>query len=325
MISADHFWLLAVALTLDAFVGDPDAIWRRVAHPVALLGGLVGWLDHALNREELSPVWRRLLGGIAILLLVEIAALAGFAVEMLFVVVPFGWVGTILVLAIFLAGRSLYDHVAAVTAAFASGIDAARAAVARIVGRDPASLDEPRICRAAIESAAENFSDGVVAPAIWFLLLGLPGFFAYKAINTADSMIGHLTPRHKDFGWATARLDDLVNLPASRLAGLLIAFGAPAAGGSIATAFRIMLADAAKHRSPNAGWPEAAMAAALGIVLAGPRHYAGIIVTDPFLNEHGRRDATPEDIRRALRVYVAANVLLFAAVAIAAAVVSFAR
>jgi adenosylcobinamide-phosphate synthase len=239
--------------------------------------------------------------------------------------VPFGWVATIVVVAIFLAGRSLYDHVAAVPKAFASGIDAARAAVARIVGRDPASLDEPRICRAAIESTAENFSDGVVAPAVWFLLLGLPGLFAYKAINTADSMIGHLTPRHKDFGWATARLDDLVNLPASRLAGLLIAFGAPAAGGSLATAFRIMLSDAGKHRSPNAGWPEAAMAASLGLVLAGPRHYAGIIVIDPFLNEHGRRDAMPEDIRRALRVYVAANALLFAAVATAAAVVSFAR
>ena len=325
MISADHFWLLAVALAVDALVGDPDILWRRVPHPVALLGGLVGWLDRMLNREELSPAWRRLLGGIAILIVVEIAALAGFAVEMLFAACalwldrhdprrrnparrPF-------------ALRSRRRGRRGVRQRHRRGTSCRRAhRRAR-----PGKPRRARICRAAIESTAENFSDGVVAPALWFLLLGLPGLFAYKAINTADSMIGHLTDRYKDFGWAAARLDDLVNLPASRLAGLLIAFGAPAAGGSIATAFRIMLADAPKHRSPNAGWPEAAMAAALGLALAGPRHYGGIIVTDPFLNEHGRRDATPQDIQRALRVYVAANVLLFAVVGIAPAVVFFAR
>lgn len=325
MISADHFWLLAVAFAIDALAGDPDMIWRRVPHPVTIIGGLVGWLDRVLNRAELSAGWRRALGGIAILLLVEVAAIAGLALQMLFAALPLGWIGTILVAAVLLAGRSLYDHVATVAGAFAEDIDAARAAVARIVGRDPASLDEPRICRAAIESAAENFSDGVVAPAIWFLLLGLPGLLAYKAINTADSMIGHLNERHKEFGWATARLDDLVNLPASRLAGLLIALGAPAAGGGIANTLRTMLTDAGKHRSPNAGWPEAAMAAALGLALAGPRHYGGIIVGDPFLNEHGRRDARPEDIWRALRVYLAANALLFASVAVGAAVAFVAR
>jgi adenosylcobinamide-phosphate synthase len=325
VISADHFWLLAAALAIDALAGDPSMIWRRVPHPVAIMGGLVGWLDRMLNRAELSAGWRRLLGGIAILLIVEAAVIAGLALQILFAAVPLGWIGTILVAAILLAGRSLYDHVAAVASAFSTGIDAARAAVSRIVGRDPASLDEPRICRAAIESAAENFSDGVVAPAIWFLLLGLPGLFAYKAINTADSMIGHLNERHKEFGWATARLDDLVNLPASRFAGLLIALGAPAAGGSIGTALRTIWRDAAKHRSPNAGWPEAAMAAALGLALAGPRHYGGIIVSDAFLNEHGRRDARPADIWRALRVYLAANALLFALVAVGALAVFVAR
>lgn len=325
MISSDHFWLLAVALAIDALAGDPDMIWRRVPHPVAIVGGLVGWLDRVLNRAELSAGWRRLLGGIAILLLVEVAVLAGLGLQMLFAAAPFGWIGTVVVATILLAGRSLYDHVAAVAGGFATGIDAARVAVARIVGRDPASLDEPRICRAAIESAAENFSDGVVAPAIWFLLLGLPGLLAYKAINTADSMIGHLNERHKEFGWATARLDDLVNLPASRLAGLLIALGAPAAGGSIANALRTMLTDAGKHRSPNAGWPEAAMAAALGLALAGPRHYDGIIVSDPFLNEHGRRDARPADIWRALRVYLAANALLFVLVVLGVLVMFVAR
>ena len=318
MIFADRFWLLAVAIVLDTFIGDPDFIWRRLPHPVAIIGGLVGLCDRLLNRDTLSPGSRRVLGAIAVLFVTAIAAAAGYALETALAALSYGWIGTVVVAAVLIAGRSLHDHVAAVSAAFADGIAAARAAVARIVGRDPASLDEPRICRAAIESTAENFSDGVVAPAFWFLLLGLPGLFAYKAINTADSMIGHLTTRHKDFGWAAARLDDLVNLPASRLAGLLIAFAAPFAGGSIVHALRVMFSDAPKHRSPNAGWPEAAMAAALGVTLAGPRRYGGVIVDDPFMNENGRREARPEDIDRALRVYLGANALLFALVAAAA-------
>ena len=159
---------------------------------------------------------------------------------------------------------------------------------------------------AAIESLAENFSDGVVAPAFWFALLGLPGLAAYKAINTADSMIGHQTPRHEDFGWAAARLDDLVNLPASRLAGTLLALAAPVARGSIGTAFRVMHAEAPKHRSPNAGWPEAATAAALGLALAGPRRYRGALVHDPYIQPAGRRHATSADVRRGLRLYLGA-------------------
>ena len=319
MIAANHVWLLAVAMLIDALVGDPDGLWRRIPHPVALIGRLVALLDRLLNHARAGATGQRLLGVVAVVILVTIAGGIGYALERAFMALPFGWIGTAVIAAILLAGRSLYDHVAAVADAFPQGIDAARAAVSRIVGRDPASLDEPRICRAAIESTAENFSDGVVAPALWFLLLGLPGLFAYKAINTADSMIGHLTTRHRDFGWAAARLDDLVNLPASRLAGALIAIAAPLGGGRASIAFRTMLADAGKHRSPNAGWPEAAMAAALGIALAGPRRYAGILVSDPFLNEGGRREATPDDIRRALRVYVGASVALFA-VAVSAAV-----
>lgn len=315
MIFADRFWLLAAALVLDAVAGDPDAVWRRVPHPVAALGALVDLLDRLLNRDGWSPETRRVLGAVALAVVVAVAAGAGYALQVAFAALPFGWIGTIVVAAVLLAGRSLYDHVAAVAEAFDRGLYAARAAVAQIVGRDPASLDAPRICRAAIESTAENFSDGVVAPAIWFLLLGLPGLCAYKAINTADSMIGHLTEHHKDFGWAAARLDDLVNLPASRLAGLLIALAAPLAGGDIGQSLRTMVADAGKHRSPNAGWPEAAMAAALGVALAGPRRYAGILVDDPFINETGRRDATPDDIRRGLRVYLGANAALFVLVA----------
>ncbi len=318
MIAAAHVWMLALALVVDALVGDPQAIWRRVPHPVALLGALVGFLDRKLNRGRLLY----LRGAVAILIVVAVAAGIGWALEKAFSALAFGWIGTVIVASILLAGRSLHDHVAAVRDAFSSGgVDAARIAVSRIVGRDPASLDESRICRAAIESTAENFSDGVVAPALWFLLLGLPGLFAYKAINTADSMIGHLTEHHRAFGWAAARLDDLVNLPASRIAGALIALAAPAAGGSIGAAFRIMWSDAGKHRSPNAGWPEAAMAAALGLALAGPRRYSGVMVSDPFLNDRGRREARPDDIDRALRVYRAANAALFVAAALGSIVV----
>ena len=325
MISADHFWLLVVALLLDAAFGDPDFLWARAPHPVVVLGALIGFADRQLNREHLSNTWRRVLGAIAILIIVEIAVGVGFALEAIFARLQYGWYGTLIVASVLLAGRSLYDHVAAVAKAFATGIEAARAAVSQIVGRDPASLDEARICRAAIESTAENFSDAVIAPALWFLLFGLPGLFAYKAINTADSMIGHLTDRYKDFGWAAARLDDLVNLPASRLSGLLIAVAAPLAGGDIGIAFRAMMIEARRHRSPNAGWPEAAMAAALGVALAGPRRYGGIIVNDPFLNDGGRREATPDDIRRALRVYLGANALFLAVVAWVAAGIAFWR
>jgi len=320
VISGAHFWILALAMVIDAIVGDPEFLWQRVPHPVAIVGALVSLVDSALNRERLSAPWRRALGCVAMAIVVGLGVLAGFILQGLFALTPYSWIGTVIVAATLLAGRSLHDHVAAVEAAFRTGgIDAARSAVARIVGRDAASLDEARICRAAIESTAENFSDGVVAPALWFLLLGLPGLFAYKAINTADSMIGHLTDRHRAFGWAAARLDDLVNLPASRIAGSLIALAAPAGDGRIGTAFRVMLADAGRHRSPNAGWPEAAMAAALGLALAGPRRYGGTIVSDPFLNESGRREARPEDIGRALRIYLFANAALFALVAATAA------
>jgi adenosylcobinamide-phosphate synthase len=319
VIAADHIWILALAMIADALIGDPDLLWRRIPHPVAILGRGIDLLERLLNRREYSTAVRRVLGIVTLVVVVAIAIAAGWFIERALRAVPFGWVAVAVIASVFLAGRSLYDHVAAVANAMSRGLDAARAAVARIVGRDPASLDEPRICRAAIESAAENFSDGVVAPALWFLVLGLPGLFAYKAINTADSMIGHLSDRYRDFGWAAARLDDLVNLPASRIAGALLALAAPLASGSIVTAFRIMLADAGRHRSPNAGWPEAAMAGALGVALAGPRRYSGIIVADPFMNEGGRRDARPADIRQALRVYLGANVLFFAVIAAVAA------
>lgn len=322
MLALAHFWMLAAALALDAALGDPDAVWRRVPHPVVLLGRLVDALDGGLNRPQLRPRLRKALGVIAILAVTIAAAAIGFAVEYVFSLIPYGFIGTVIVATVLLAGRSLYAHVRAVTRAFGSGgLDAARAAVSRIVGRDPASLDEAGVCRAAIESAAENFSDAVVAPTLWFALLGLPGMFAVKAINTADSMIGHMSPRHEHFGWASARLDDLVNLPASRLAGVLIALAAPVAGGSVAEAFRVMRRDAPGHRSPNAGWPEAAMAAALGLALLGPRRYRGVLAAAPYLNPAGRRVAVPKDIDRALRVYLGAWALLFLLAAIPGALI----
>jgi adenosylcobinamide-phosphate synthase len=213
-----------------------------------------------------------------------------------------------------IAQRSLASHVKAVADALdQGGLAAGRGAVSRIVGRDPERLDEAGVSRAAIESLAENFSDGVVAPAFWLALGGLAGGVGYKAANTADSMIGHRTPRHEAFGWAAARFDDLINLPASRLTALLVvaaAFLVP--GASAASAWRTVWRDARKHRSPNAGWPEAAMAGALGLALAGPRVYGGVTVEDAMMGEGGRREANALDIRKALKLYWAADLILVA-------------
>src|SRR5690606_13888364 len=211
-----------------------------------------------------------------------------------------------------LAQRSLAEHVEAVAEALETGgLEAGRAAVSRIVGRDPARLDEAGVSRAAIESLAENFSDGVVAPAFWMAVAGLPGAAVYKAANTADSMIGHRTKRHGAFGWAAARFDDLINLPASRLTALLVVCAAcTLQGASPRRAMRAVWRDAGRHRSPNAGWPEAAMAGALGLALAGPRVYGGVAVEDAIMGEGGRREASSADIRRALQLYRTADVIL---------------
>jgi len=307
-----------LALVIDAMVGDPVFLWKRVPHPVTLIGRLIEALERRLNREALLPATRKVNGAIALALVVSVALGVGWSLETLFVSVAYGWIGVVIVTAIMLAGRSLFNHVASVASALESdGIEAARREISKIVGRTPGGLDEAGISRAAIESAAENFSDGVLAPAFWFALLGLPGLFAYKAINTADSMIGYRSPRYRDFGWAAARLDDIVNWPAARISGLLIAIAAPISGGSFGEAIRVVHTDAGKHRSPNAGWPEAAMAAALGVALAGPRAYDGKIVDDAFVNADGR-EAEAADIRRALRVYIGAWLNCFLAVVLIA-------
>ena len=286
--------LLLVALALDAIFGEPDVLWRRAPHPATLMGRAVDALDRLLNQ---GGEWRRrVLGVVAAASLLVGGAAIGWGLA----VVPFA--GPFLEAfgaAILLAQRSLVEHVARVASALRLGLAEGRRAVAMIVGRDPESLDEAGVGRAAIESCAENFSDGVVAPAFWFLVGGLPGIVAYKAINTADSMIGHRTPRHEAFGWASARLDDALNWIPARLSGLLIAI---AAGARFAQAVAAMRRDARRHKSPNAGWPEAATAGALDLALAGPRRYAGAVTDDPFLNADGRRVAGPDDIDAAVRL-----------------------
>ena len=314
LIFASTLWVLLAALAVDAVIGDPAWLWRRVPHPVAWLGALVDSLDDMLNRETWPMAVRRAAGVLALLLLVAIAAWIGWEIETGLRRIPYGEMPLAIIASIFIAQRSLYQHVATVHAGFADGLAGARRAVAQIVGRDPESLDESGVSRAAIESCAENFSDGVVAPAFWFALLGLPGLVAYKAVNTADSMIGHRTARHEAFGWASARFDDLVNLVPARLSGLLIAL----AGGRPFAALRTMWRDARLHRSPNAGSPESAMAASLGVALAGPRRYGDRVVTDPLINAAGRA-AQPNDIAHALRVFVVACLLhaaLYAALAL---------
>jgi adenosylcobinamide-phosphate synthase len=282
-------------------------LWRRIGHPVTWYGSLIAFLDARFNSDDDPPPTRRSRGILALVIVVLLAGAFGTALESLFHALPYGWIGTIVVASVFMAQRSLLQHVGAVADAFtAGGLHAARKAVADIVGRDPEMLDEAGVCRAAIESAAENFSDGVVAPAFWFAVAGLPGLLIYKAVNTADSMIGHRTPRHEDFGWAAAKLDDVLNWPAARLSAFLISVAAPFARGRVSASLRTTLRESRSHRSPNAGWPEAAMAAALDVALAGPRFYAGMLVSDPFLNAAGRLDATPDDIRRSMRVILGA-------------------
>lgn len=301
----DRAVILLLGQALDALFGDPEALWRRVPHPVALAGRLVGWLDRRWNDDNDPPSRRRDRGVAALAVVLAAAGAAGaVAADLLDRLGLLGGLLEAAVVGIMLAQRSLHEHVAAVADAFLrDGLVGARRAVAAIVGRDPEALDAAGVGRAAIESAAENFSDGVVAPAFWYLLAGLPGLLAYKALNTADSMIGHRSDRHRHFGWAAARLDDLANwVPARLSAALVVAAAWTMPDGEPAAAWRAARRDAPGHRSVNAGWPEAAFAGALGLRLAGPRVYDGVAVDDAWMGD-GRAEATPADIRRALALY----------------------
>jgi len=289
---------------------------------VIWIGRLISWLDERFNLPERGRDERRNAGIMALVVIVAVAGLAGLAVQNILLALPLGIVWLALAASSLIAQRSLGDHVRRVADALdRDGLPAGRKAVSMIVGRDPERLDEAGVSRAAIESLAENFSDGVVAPAFWMGVLGLPGAAAYKAVNTADSMIGHRTARHQEFGWASARFDDLINLPASRLTALLVVAAAWLMPNmSAAGAWSAICTDAHLHRSPNAGWPEAAFAGALGLSLAGPRHYEGVLVDDAEMGAGGRRDATADDIRRALSLYLMADALLIGLAGVLAAV-----
>jgi adenosylcobinamide-phosphate synthase len=314
--------LAFLALLIELMLGYPDWLVRSIGHPVTWMGRLVEALDHKLNHEQDAPARRRAAGAIALVVLIAVAGVVGFALQHNLSRLPFGLLVLAVLASTLMAQRSLHAHVAQVAFALEhDGLEAGRQAVAQIVGRDPDALDEAGVARAAIESLAENFSDGVVAPAFWMAVAGLPGAAVYKAINTADSMIGHRTPRHGDFGFAAARLDDLVNLPASRLSAVVIVAAAALSSRTAAeSAWRAVRRDTHQHRSPNAGYPEAAMAGALGLALAGPRRYGGVLVEDAVMGS-GRRDAGAADIRKALVLYHRADALLIALLGLVAALV----
>lgn len=311
--------LALIAVLTEAIAGYPDAIYRSVGHPVTWMGRLIAWCDKAWNSPALSFEARRGRGVATLLLLLAVVILAGvMLVSVLSDLFPDLWallLASVLASSL-LAQRSLASHVAAVADALErQGIEAGRVAVSQIVGRKTSDLDEAAVCRAAIESLAENFSDAVVAPLFWMVVAGLPGALAYKAINTADSMIGHKSERHLAFGWASARCDDLVNLPASRLSALWLVLAAALLGLSPGQALATVRRDARHHRSPNAGWPEAAMAGALGIRLSGPRVYDGVIANERWVGD-GNSDLEACDIRQALRLYRTACGLQVAVLAV---------
>ena len=293
--------LLLFALALDAYIGDPPLLYRVLPHPVALMGRLVAGFERRLNRRERSERNRAFRGFLVAVLLIVFAAAVGWTISRLAGAIAFGWLAELVIVMTLMAQRSLYLHVVAVARALESdGLAAGREAVAHIVGRDPANLDEYGVARAAIESCAENLSDGVIAPVLWYLALGLEGLLAYKMLNTLDSMIGHLSPRYKAFGATAARADAAANYIPARLTAALIALAAIAAPDAHPlAASKTALRDARRHRSTNAGWPEAAMAGALGLALAGPRRYGERLVKDAWMGD-GRARVTARDIRRAL-------------------------
>lgn len=283
------FFMLLIALILDAVLGEPEWLWNRYPHPATLMGRALNWFDETLNKGNL----RRIKGVITVVSL----CFVGYALGRIIQLIPDFGLLEILGAAVLLAHRSLIQHVEDVAEALRGGLHAGRDSVAMIVGRDSKQLDESGVARSAIESAAENFSDAVIAPAFWFLLLGLPGIIVYKIVNTADSMIGYQTEEYSEFGYAAAKLDDLINWVPARITAALICLA-----NWDRKAFDVVLQDAGMHRSPNAGWPEAAMAGVLNIALSGPRSYHGVMTDDAFVNEAGRKTLTATDIEDSVAV-----------------------
>lgn len=273
--------ILVGALLLDAIFGEPRWLWQRVPHPAVLMGKLIGRADQDYN----EGINRKTKGMIVMIALVVAAWLLGVIISL------FGWLPQMLLAAVLLAQRSLVQHVQSVGDALRLSLGDGRFMVSRIVSRDTKNMDQSAVARSAIESGAENLSDGVIAPAFWFLIGGLPGLLIYKIVNTADSMIGYKTERHKDFGWAAARLDDVLNWVPARLTALSMALAHFGLGQ-----WKAIRSDAALHRSPNAGWPESAMARALKISVAGPRSYDGVMQDFPYVNPKGRKTLSADDV-----------------------------
>ncbi|MAN46672.1 MAG: cobalamin biosynthesis protein CobD [Alphaproteobacteria bacterium] len=291
--------MILAAWAIEAAFGWPDWLYRLIRHPVVWLGWCVRWLETRLNNHDWAHRVRYMLGALASLLVISLAALAAYAISRALSQSQAGFLLEALIASSLLASHSLYTHVLAVAEPLAKrDLSGAQKVVSLIVGRDPSRLDEAGVARAALESLAENTSDGVTAPLFWGALFGLPGLAAYKAINTLDSMIGHRNDRYAAFGGFAARLDDVANIVPARLTGLVFALGSASL-----KAFTVMWQDARHHRSPNAGWPEAAMAGALGVRLSGPRSYGDTTSHEPWLNE-GAPDPNAVHLKRGLTIYV---------------------
>lgn len=306
----DPWPILLLALALDAALGDPRWLYRALPHPVVLCGRAIEALERRWNDLSLRRHTRIGRGAWTAAAILGGAGILGWAAAAVLSWVPGGWVLEAVLVSTLIAGRGLYDGVRKAAHGLSLNLEEGRAAVAHIVGRDPESLDGPGVARAAIESAAENFSDGVAAPVFWFAVFGLGGLAAYKALNTLDSMIGYRNPRYEAFGKAAARLDDAANWIPARLSALIFVAAAVFMPGARAgQAWRAMGRDAHTHTSPNAGWPEAALAGALGFALGGPRDYGGTKTQGHWMGK-GRKDLGARDIARALRFYLAANAIL---------------
>ncbi len=314
----NHFVMATFALVIEYFVGYPQSLQRAIGHPVEWIGKLIAYLDEGLNDPDSEAGDQRNQGIFAVVALCIAVGVPAFLIEKLLLSFHYGWIVNILLATAFIAQKSLRDHVTAVARTLPQSILSARKEVAKIVGRDPSTLDESGIAKAALESLAENTADGITAPIFWFAIAGLPGIVIYKAINTADSMIGHKSEKYLHFGWAAAKLDDLVNLPASRLTGLMFAAAALFKSKMRAqSALNTMWRDAGKHQSPNAGWPEAAMAGALDLKFGGPRQYDGEMVQLPYMGD-GRSQMNASDIDKGLELYDRALFILMAAMALLA-------
>ncbi|WP_419901247.1 adenosylcobinamide-phosphate synthase CbiB [Kiloniella sp.] len=306
---------LITAILIDIVIGDPAWLYRYIPHPVVVIGKAIEYGETWLNRSKNSRITGIVLGAILSLGIITLASALGLILSRTLGQVSHGWIVESILASSLIAYRGLGTAVRNVAKDLAVGLKEGRVSISHLVGRDPESLNEAGICRAAIESMAENFSDGVVAPVFWFALFGLPGLCAYKAINTLDSMIGHKNDRYEAFGKFAARLDDLVNLIPARLAGLFYVLAALFVPGASSTqGLKVMLRDAGQHRSPNAGWQEAAVAGTLGFALAGPRTYPGYVVDDPWMGDGGRTELSAPDIKRALKLYIGAGIWMLIAV-----------